>query len=815
MRRALRRVAVLLGAVVLAAGTARGDEIALPAPALDRTGPVVALWRPAVPAAGRLTVAWTDTAGRVVERYAVEVADDAREVAVPLDLRRAVVPDNRLSARFAPREGAERTAEAAFTARPAPGWPGYPVLMWQAQTAAALAALRDLGVTGTKVTDPLSAEGAVEEQRAVAVGMRFYTENIATDFYASYHRWTPGRRESWRFDAARAQHAAAPGDLAPFAREPSLSDPAWLDTVAARVADIAWRLAPYRPLFHNLGDESGIGDLAANWDFDLSAPSLDAMRDWLRRRYGTLDALNAAWGAHFADWADVRPALTDDAVRDDAAVPAWMDFKAWMDVAFARAVRVGTDAVRRGDPHALAALEGAQVPGWGGYDYGRLAGAVDVMEIYDAGNAVEIARSLNPRLRVLTTSFEGGAAERHRLWHEWLLGGAGAVIWDDAHTVVGEDGTPQPRGLEMAPLFRELGGALGALFLDAKPEPGRVAILYSQASFRVRWLLDRRAEAAPWTARDAEAEFTDDNAWRHADGRAAAALAGLGAQPRWITPETLAAGALGADGTRVLVLPQSLALSDAEVAAVRGFAAGGGLVLADVSPGERDALGRPRAAPPLGDLVQSGRLRFPAALRADGGGLAELAGLLDEAGASPPVRLLGADGAPAAGVALHLFRSGGVLLAGIERLAGDAGEEVTLRLPGPLWVQALRGGAAPGRADRASLRVGAVDPVLLALSPDPIPAVALTGPASASRGDLVAFRVAPAGRTPAAAHLVGVTVTDPSGRAVPLLAETVRVPPEGATWRLRLAVSDAPGVWRVRAADAFGGEPTEVAVEVR
>ena len=758
MRRALRRVAVLLGAVVLAAGTARGDEIALPAPALDRTGPVVALWRPAVPAAGRLTVAWTDTAGRVVERYAVEVADDAREVAVPLDLRRAVVPDNRLSARFAPREGAERTAEAAFTARPAPGWPGYPVLMWQAQTAAALAALRDLGVTGTKVTDPLSAEGAVEEQRAVAVGMRFYTENIATDFYASYHRWTPGRRESWRFDAARAQHAAAPGDLAPFAREPSLSDPAWLDTVAARVADIAWRLAPYRPLFHNLGDESGIGDLAANWDFDLSAPSLDAMRDWLRRRYGTLDALNAAWGAHFADWADVRPALTDDAVRDDAAVPAWMDFKAWMDVAFARAVRVGTDAVRRGDPHALAALEGAQVPGWGGYDYGRLAGAVDVMEIYDAGNAVEIARSLNPRLRVLTTSFEGGAAERHRLWHEWLLGGAGAVIWDDAHTVVGEDGTPQPRGLEMAPLFRELGGALGALFLDAKPEPGRVAILYSQASFRVRWLLDRRAEAAPWTARDAEAEFTDDNAWRHADGRAAAALAGLGAQPRWITPETLAAGALGADGTRVLVLPQSLALSDAEVAAVRGFAAGGGLVLADVSPGERDALGRPRAAPPLGDLV---------------------------------------------------------LLAGIERLAGDAGEEVTLRLPGPLWVQALRGGAAPGRADRASLRVGAVDPVLLALSPDPIPAVALTGPASASRGDLVAFRVAPAGRTPAAAHLVGVTVTDPSGRAVPLLAETVRVPPEGATWRLRLAVSDAPGVWRVRAADAFGGEPTEVAVEVR
>ena len=102
------------------------------------------------------------------------------------------------------------------------------------------------------------------------------------------------------------------------------------------------------------------------------------MRGWLRRQYGTLDALNAEWGTHFATWDDVRPETTIQAMRrTDGNFAAWADFKAWMDVAFADALRRGTDAVHAADPHALAAIEGGQIPGWGGYDYTRLAHAVD------------------------------------------------------------------------------------------------------------------------------------------------------------------------------------------------------------------------------------------------------------------------------------------------------------------------------------------------------------------------------------------------------------------------------------------------------
>jgi beta-galactosidase GanA len=114
-----------------------------------------------------------------------------------------------------------------------------------------------------------------------------------------------------------------------------------------------------------LADESGIADLAAAWDFDLSPSSLEGMRVWLKERHGSLAALNRAWETAFPTWEAVTPALTRHALRSEAAVPSWMEFKAWMDVAFARAVRAGTNAIHRGDPEALAALEGGAGAGLG------------------------------------------------------------------------------------------------------------------------------------------------------------------------------------------------------------------------------------------------------------------------------------------------------------------------------------------------------------------------------------------------------------------------------------------------------------------
>ena len=171
----------------------------------------------------------------------------------------------------------------------------------------------------------------------VQQNLRFYLENIATDFYSAYHRWFATQPVNWRFLAAKERYRR--GDPAAFIREPSLSDPQWLDRIGARLGRSVRALRQYRPLYYSLGDETGIADLSAFWDFDLSPDSLAAMRQWLQARYGSLEALNREWGSNFAAWDAVAPMTTAEALRrSDRNYAAWADFKEWMDVAFARAI---------------------------------------------------------------------------------------------------------------------------------------------------------------------------------------------------------------------------------------------------------------------------------------------------------------------------------------------------------------------------------------------------------------------------------------------------------------------------------------------
>src|SRR5262249_53550964 len=194
----------------------------------------------------------------------------------------------------------------------------------------------------------------------------------------------------------------------------------------------------------------GIADLSAFWDFDFSRHSAEGYRGWLRTRYGGLAALNAQWGSRFETWDAVAPVTTTEAMkRTDGNWSAWGDFKEWMDAEVARALSLGTQAVHAADPSALAAIEGAQIPGWGGYDYARLSGAVDAIELYDGGGNVEILRSLNPKLVMLTTSAEPGAQEAHQIWRTLLRGGRGIVFWDPRGDIAFE------RGQAVAPVLKE------------------------------------------------------------------------------------------------------------------------------------------------------------------------------------------------------------------------------------------------------------------------------------------------------------------------------------------------------------------------
>jgi hypothetical protein len=594
----------------------------------------------------------------------------------------------------------------------APAWDRFEVLMWHYRTPAQMKGLKAIGFTGAML---LAGQGRVDQAAKAAraeAGLSWYLENVATDFYSPYHRYTEGKTVTWLFDAAKAKLKI--GDVTAFEREPGLSDPVWLDRIRARLGTLAQQEQGSRPLFYNMADEAGIGDLAAAWDADQSRTSLAGFRIWLQAQYPSLPALNQQWGTDYASWDVVMPELTAAALRrTDGNFSAWSDFKAWMDVAFARAVRTGTEALHAADPQARSALEGGQVPGWGGYDYSLLAPALDVMEIYDIGNALDLATAFNPALVPLRTSFGSGMREAHAAWRSVLHGGRGMVVWDEADSVVQADGTPGPRGKELAALIPAI-NAVAPKLASMQPDFDPVAVLYSPASFRVRWLLDRQDGDHDWATRDAEREY-DDNAWRASRRILLQRLAELGVQPRHVSGAMLAG--LRQSGVRVLFLPHAIALSDQDVADIQTFRAAGGTVLADTEPGLFDGHGRRRSTLPLPDVARPESVR-PTGADSEPGTLLALAKLLQDAGAPPRTVFLGPDGERATGVEARWFRSGDESVLAIQSARPWGGPpQIELRLSHPAQITDLRQSTVLTDPGPIRLQLDAIEPSILSLRP--------------------------------------------------------------------------------------------------
>lgn len=821
----MRWILALAGVAAVVWTHAAADELIMPADVAERDRPVTAIYRLARPATGKgtLHVEWTDAAGRLVERGLLPVdLTRAAEIAVPLDPRRAVVSRNLLRARLSldgvDADGAPlpRTASASTTfavAPPGDTWGDYQIILWHKREPERYPALKRLGVTAGMVFGNREVGPWIDPsvEPFLRHDLRWYVENIATDLYSSYHRWTPGRAVNWRFIEAQRRLHDNPGDLAAFQREPSLSDPVWLKRIGERLRRTVAAHRPYRPLYYSLGDETGIADLAAHWDFDLSPPALDAMRNWLRAQYADLDALNRQWGTAFAAWADVMPMLTAEAMRrTDDNFSAWADFKSFMDDAFAQALRAGTDAVRAADPDALAAIEGAQIPGWGGYDYARLATAVDLIEMANMRDNLDLARSFNPGLVTIGILGNGGGPPAmHGVWRDLLRGNRGLVLWDEADGFVQPDGGLGPDGRAAAETFAAIRGGLGALLIAAERQTDPVAIFHSPASFRTQWLLDWRGRGDAWSRRSAADEYAPDPV-REAPTHYARMIRRAGLQHRHVAAAQLAQDGLQRDGVRALVLSNAIALSPQEADAIRAFVAAGGTAIADAMPGTFDQHSRRLPAPRLADLFDDApsdrRIGQGRAIRLAGapGTVApgRIAEILAEAGVAPALRVRRPDGGPPDDVEVTRFRHGATTIVAVQRgqPAAEAAkpEPVQLVLPEQAHLHDPRTGRALGQRDVVALLLEPHAPTFVVASPMPMRAPRVVVTPGLRPGQTAELRLSGSGA-------LRVEIRDPLGNAVPHYGETLVARDGAATKLLPFALNDPPGVWTVRVTEALSG----------
>ncbi len=530
---------------------------------------------------GRLVLTWRDSYGRIVAERESHVRLDGARVDFELDLACAVALQNFLDARLSVGSRVFAAPRIEFIVTPLQEpWTDYQIIMYYPYERSVQPALGKLGITAGKIAGAQTRrpDGAAAWY---PFNYRFYCDQIATFFYAAYH--TPVQDpKNKMYLLARERYRQDRTSREPFYRKPCFHDKKALAEATERLRTAVKTQKRFRPLFYAHCDEAGVADLVAAWDFCFQPKTLSAMREWLIEQYGSLDGINNAWDTCFSNLDEVTPFTTDEMMaRGDDNLSPWADHRHFMNKTFADVVAAGTAAVLDEDPDAMAGLVGCQMPAaFGGYDYWLLSRAMTCIEPYNIGNNREIWRSLAPLKPALTTAFGFGPKEVWRLWHQMLHGDLGIIIYDEEFRYLDEHGETTPLAAAIAPTYRELTGGIARLLSSKERCRDGVGIHYSHPSLTAHWMLDVRQKQQPWIERESWQDRLDSEFLRLRESWTKVLEDNM-RQYDFIAYGQLENGEFDEMDMRLVILPQSIAMSQAECMALRRFVERGGMLVAD------------------------------------------------------------------------------------------------------------------------------------------------------------------------------------------------------------------------------------------
>lgn len=658
-------------------------------------------------------------------------------------------------------------------------------------------------------------------------------------------------------------------------RKPCLTDPAHLKRWADDLRGRARGAAPYGPPGYTLGDENFLVSKAP-LDVCISPTCLAGFREWLKRRHGSLDALNAVWRTGYRDWQDVVPATCDEVRKTPEHWPRWADHRMFMSRVFSDAHSLGRETIRQEDPKARVGFDGLfTLDSWHGYDFYRLCKACDLVQVYALHNPsqLEYLRCWHLPGAIVGSWFNelGNRDEisaRRLGWHLLFHDFNSSWYWSAYRTgpaLLFPDLRPTPEFQWLQSSHAEIMGGVGKLLMRAKRQHDGIAIHYSQASVYANTLLSRPMDSAQLSA-------------------FALLLEDLGLQYDVVAYEQIEQGCLA--NYKALFLPASTALSTREADAMRKFVEAGGLLVADTTPGilddhcrllERglldDVLGIARSGLPVGkdtakirviseqpgaelpvtahDVGLKAAASTPRAMAGDtpavlenraGNGRAVLLnfaieqytglrlagqgisvrdymrGLICQDDLRPMVRVVTDDGdVPACEIVR--YADGPieyVCLLTDNACANVKAEDVEIRLPHASFVYDVRARQSMGQCKTTKTRLLPGDPKVYALLPYGISDVGLF-PASAKvrAGTPASFdaKINAGGKTPRR-HCFRIEVLDPEGKTVRHYAQNVLAEDGHAKISIPLAMNDRAGQWQVQMTDVATGRSAKSTLEV-
>jgi hypothetical protein len=579
----------LLASILFFPGIIMGQEIKISPALVTRQDILKAELSLPAPQKGpaRLEMIWSDSFGRVVAREEKTVQLGGTNLPFELPLQRAVAMENFLALKLTTVNGTIQFPKSEFIVTPDDPWDDYQVIMYYPYRPEQQAALRNLGVTAGQLQNLPShrPDGGV---RWWKYNYRFYVDQMADDFFAPYH--TPEFKDKERrMKEAKNLYKSDRSRKDAFIRHSCLNDPAAENAAMAAIRSVVTAQQRFRPFYYST-DETGVANLVEAWDFCFCLKTLGAMRTWLLSQYGSLEAINREWGTRFGSMEEVTPLSTDEMMkRGDDNLSPWADHRTFMNLSFANAARKASETVHSIDPTAIAGLNGCQMPSaFGGYDYWRLSQAIDVAEPYNIGSNREIWRSFAPQKPAVTTGFGADDMELWRLWFQALHGDRGVIIYDEENRYLEPAGTPTKLGSLVAPTYRELTGGIMKQLLAMERTNDAIAIHYSHPSITAHWMLERRPLGEAWVSKGSRDERLDSDFLRLRQSMIYLLEDNL-RQYQFVSYEQLENGSFDQMPTKVMFLPQSIAISKAEAEALRRFVERGGTLIADCRTGLMDS----------------------------------------------------------------------------------------------------------------------------------------------------------------------------------------------------------------------------------
>jgi hypothetical protein len=339
-------------------------------------------------------------------------------------------------------------------------------------------------------------------------------------------------------------------------------------------------------LIYSCGDENR-GPIK---DIDFSEQGKRAFRKWLQERaYKGLDELNAEWKTSYKSFEEVIAMTEAEAKAYGASAGTyapWLDQRRWLDWGNAALARSVTDGALKHDPTALVGESGSQEPAVynSGRDWWLMSRSYTGLAGYTGLQTVE-QESYAPDLVRYSWAGYGKPNPFARAPVYNLLGnfdrGVG-IFASRSH--VDPDFTMAECGRDYRGLLVELSRGIGQALVSAKGLKDPVFVLQSPSSMYGAYIhgLDAFAKESRTTA--------------------ISLLRDLGIRFQNLSYEQLERGDLATCGARVLFLPATVALSTAQIGAIRRWVQEGGTLVADARTALMTEHGRLYPRPEMDDV---------------------------------------------------------------------------------------------------------------------------------------------------------------------------------------------------------------------